>query len=263
MAEDPKNDRARYYLASSYEDMEELDKAIDEFLKIGPDSDLYPDARLHLAYLLSRKEKYARAAELVKEAIAIVPNKPALYLSLGSLYEAMDNFDQARDALLAGLSRDEEDPEMHFRLGVVLDKLGDKEGTIAQMKRVIELDGQHSGGLNYLAYTWAERGEKLDEALKLANRALAIKPDSGYITDTVAWIYYQMGDYPKALHFLKRATDLVKDDPIITEHLGDAYFKLKQYKEALRTYKRAKTLEPENEAALDKKIDKTKKLLGQ
>jgi tetratricopeptide (TPR) repeat protein len=73
-----------------------------------------------------------------------------------------------------------------------------------------------------------------------------------------------MGDYGKALHFLKKAVGLVKDDPIITEHLGDAYFKLEQYKEALRTYNRAKTLEPEpeNEAALDKKIEDTKKRLG-
>ncbi|MGH7885342.1 MAG: tetratricopeptide repeat protein, partial [Thermodesulfobacteriota bacterium] len=73
--------------------------------------------------------------------------------------------------------------------------------------------------------TYAERGEKLDYAEKLIRRALEIEPGSGYIIDSLGWVYYQKGDIENALKYLTEAVKLEPQDPSIIEHLGDAYHK--------------------------------------
>ena len=96
------------------------------------------------------------------------------------------------------------------------------------MQRAIALNPQNAAALNYLGYTYAELGERLDEAEKLIRRALAIEPDDGYFIDSLGWVYYQRGDYQKAVDQLERAIERAGDDPTVTEHLGDAYEKLGQ-----------------------------------
>src|SRR5207247_1682915 len=77
--------------------------------------------------------------------------------------------------------------------------------------------------LNYLGYTYAEMGVRLDEAEKLIRRALEIEPDDGFYVDSLGWVYYQRGDYRRAVEHLERAVELAGDDPTVAEHLGDAY----------------------------------------
>ncbi|MBF0529552.1 MAG: tetratricopeptide repeat protein, partial [Deltaproteobacteria bacterium] len=145
------------------------------------------------------------------------------------------------------------------RLGAILDKMGDKEACIKQMLLVISLDPQHFNGLNYLAYTWAEMGVKLDEALTMSLKALELKPDSGFIIDTVAWVYYKKGDFPKAVQYLEKAIKLVDDDPTILEHLGDAYVKTGAKSKALDAYSQAKKLSKGKPDVLENKIEEVKK----
>jgi len=104
-------------------------------------------------------------------------------------------------------------------------------------------------------------GQNLHEALDLALRADKLKPDNGYITDTVAWIHFKLGNYTKAVEYLERAVKLLPDDPIINEHLGDAYAKAGQRQKALDTYLKVKKLGPEDESGLNKKIEDLKKQL--
>ena len=72
-------------------------------------------------------------------------------------------------------------------------------------------------------------------------KALDLKPNDGYITDSLGWIYFQKGHYKKAVKFLRKAIKLAPDDPVISDHLGDAYMKLDQYKDALDAYRKAVT----------------------
>jgi Flp pilus assembly protein TadD len=125
------------------------------------------------------------------------------------------------------------------------------------MKLVIEKDPDHAEALNYLGYTYADRNMNLDEALELIERALEIKPESGYIVDSLGWVYYQRGEYRKAIRELERAVTLTPDDPVINEHLGDGYLKLDQKTKALDSYKRALELDPQGDQLkkLEEKIE--------
>jgi tetratricopeptide (TPR) repeat protein len=138
--------------------------------------------------------------------------------------------------------------------------MGKTDESIRYMNQVIALDPTHADALNHLGYTYAEQGIKLDEAEELIQKALEIKPKSGYITDSLGWVYYQKKEYPRAVEWLEKAARLVPDDPTISEHLGDGYSKVNKKEKALQMYQRALELKPdkEREAILHKKIEELK-----
>ncbi len=120
---------------------------------------------------------------------------------------------------------------------------------------VIEIDPRHADALNYIGYTYAEKGIYLDRALELIERAIKYKPNSGYIIDSLGWVYFRKGQYDRALEELKKAVTLCPEDPTINEHLGDVYFKRQDYGEALKTYKRALSLKNADGERLNGKIN--------
>jgi len=85
-------------------------------------------------------------------------------------------------------------------------------------------------------------------------KALEQRPDDGYIRDSLAWVFYNKGEYGKALVEIMKAQESVADDPTITEHLSDIYGKLGEYDKAIDSLKKSIELEP--------KADK-KKVLGE
>jgi tetratricopeptide (TPR) repeat protein len=95
----------------------------------------------------------------------------------------------------------------------------------------------------------------------MIQKAMSLRPNMGYITDSLGWAYYQLGEYEKAVTELEKANQLTPDDPTITEHLADGYLKLKQIEKALSFYQKALTLEPKPDQIerLQKKIKDLKK----
>ncbi|HEY7528852.1 MAG TPA: tetratricopeptide repeat protein, partial [Candidatus Deferrimicrobiaceae bacterium] len=108
-----------------------------------------------------------------------------------------------------------------FSLGVVYDKMGNFDKMVASMEEAIAIDPKHAVALNYLGYSYADRNQKLDEAESLILRALEVRPDDGYFLDSLAWVHYRKGDFPRAEKELRQALTLVPDDPVVLEHLGD------------------------------------------
>jgi Flp pilus assembly protein TadD len=146
---------------------------------------------------------------------------------------------------------------MFFTLGALYDEAKDKENTITAMRRAIELNPQNAAALNYLGYTFAEQGVRLDEAEDLVRRALDLEPNEGFYVDSLGWVYYQRGEYGTAIQHLETAVELSGDDPTISEHLGDAYEKVERTNDALRLYRRALGFAEEEE-----QIDRLRKKIS-
>ncbi|MGF1545244.1 MAG: tetratricopeptide repeat protein, partial [Parvularculaceae bacterium] len=117
-------------------------------------------------------------------------------------------------------------------------------GAEADLKKALELAPNEATTLNYLGYSWVERGLHLDEAFDLIERAVALAPQSGAVTDSLGWAHYQLGDYEKAVANLERAATLEPGDPTITDHLGDAYWRQGRRREARFQWRRALELDP-------------------
>ena len=158
---------------------------------------------------------------------------------LGAFYEENSDYSEAEAMLRKALEMDAENTGVHFRLGVVYDKWKKKEASIEQMKKVIELDPMDAHALNYLGYTYLDLNRNMEDAEKLILRANEIKPDDGYIADSLGWLYYKKGNIKDALLKLEKAVSLVPNDPVILEHLGDVYLEIGEKEKAMEMFKRS------------------------
>ncbi len=225
------------YLAGAANDgMGNKKAAISHFEKVQPQTRFFKNAAVHASLLYQERGEIDRAIAFMEDVISRAGDFPDFYLYLGSFYEQKDDFAKAESVLLNGLKIDKDHSRLHFRLGVVYDKMEKKDASVEQMKQVIKLDPKNASALNYLGYTYADMGENLKEAERLILEALKYKPDDGYITDSLGWVYYKMGLYEKALPLLEKAAQLVSDDPTVLEHLGDLHVKMKSFEKAVEYY---------------------------
>ena len=144
------------------------------------------------------------------------------------------------------------------------------------MHEVLELNPDHAGALNYIGYSWAEKGIRLQEAEEMILRALAQRPNDAYITDSLGWVYYMRGialrdsgGYDEATGLLKqsveeleKAVQLTGSDPVISEHLGDAYLALDEKRRALESYRKALEEKKTGAEILMDKFEKLRLELG-
>jgi tetratricopeptide (TPR) repeat protein len=110
-------------------------------------------------------------------------------------------------------------PGFFFVVGGGLDQIQQTDRAVAKFETCLALDPEFADALNYLAYLWAVRGERLDEALRHVQTALALDPQNAAYLDTLGWVYFQQGRYREALDFLLQADALRPDDAEILEHI--------------------------------------------
>lgn len=250
----PQNSDLHYLAGIASDGLGRNDDALKHLAKVRPDSKFYNNAVVHSALLYHDKGKMDRAINVIQKALANEPDNADYYLYLGSFYEELERYDDALKVLREGLQRDDQNTRLHFRLGVVYDKMGNKMESIAAIKSVLKLTPNDAEALNYLGYTYADMGINLDEAEILIQTALKIKPDDGYITDSLGWVYFKRGQYSQALKWLNKAVQLIPDDPVILEHLGDVYLKMEYKEKALNFYQRSLKKKDKDRSDLEEKI---------
>ena len=97
---------------------------------------------------------------------------------------------------------------------------------------------------------------KLPEAMDMIRKAVELKPNDGYVVDSLGWAHFQLGEYGEAVRHLERAVELKPDDPIINDHLGDAYWRAGRRHEARFQWQHARDSKPEPEdlQKIDRKL---------
>lgn len=242
----PESDKVRYYLGAVYEEIGKPQLAIIHYKEIGPASTYFAEAVVHTAHLQKGLNQLDQAVQTVERALAKQEDVPQLYAYYATLLDEKKSYKQAVKMLTGAVERFPTSTQLHFFLGTMQDRVGDSKSTIAQMLKVLDLDKEHVQALNYLAYTYAETGKNLDEAASLANRALDLQPNDGYILDTVGWIHFKKGDNEQAIKYLEAAVKAKGDEAIIAEHLGDAYLRFQMWQKAQKMYQKAADLESDN-----------------
>jgi len=238
--------------------LKKYDQAAAHFEKVTPESRFFQDAVVHVAFIYQEQGKKAAAIKFLTSAIEKDPGNPDFKYYLGTFFEELEDYESAALHIKQAIALDPDNPRYYFRLGVVYDKWDKKEASMETMRKVIALDPKHANALNYLGYTYADLGMNLDEAERLIKKALTYKPNDGYITDSLGWVYYKKGKFDKALKYLKKAIELVPDDPIMLEHLGDAYLKLDDKPNALKFYLKSLKVKGKDTEALEEKIRQLK-----
>ena len=107
--------------------------------------------------------------------------------------------------------------------------------------------------LNYLGYSWLERKKNLKKALDLIKTASEIQPNDAYITDSLGWAYFLLGEYEISIEILEHAIRMLPSDPTLNDHLGDAYWEVGRRSEAISQWKKVLVFKPNKE--LKRKVE--------
>ncbi len=239
----PESDKVRYYLGAVYEEIGKPDLAILHYKKIPGGSTYFAEAVVHTAHLLKQGGNEDKALDVVEKGIKEQEDVPQLYAYYATLLDDQKSYKKAVSMLTGAVERFPTNTQLRFFLGTMYDRVGNRKATIEQLGKVLEQDKDHVQALNYLAYTFAETGDNLDEAASLAGRALELQPTDGYILDTVGWIHFKRGEMEQAIKYLEAAYSAKSDEAIIAEHLGDAYLRYQMWQKAQKMYMKAAQLE--------------------
>jgi len=250
LALDPEMQAARALLGQSLIQAGRLEEAIRVLRAVPESSPYYATARGQLARALMLTNQPDEALKVAGEALAAKPER-ALQLQLANLYSSQDQYAKAEsvldDILSADAAAGREDWQAVFMRGAARERLSNWEGAEADLSRALELSPDNATVLNYLGYSWVDRGIRLEEGFDLIRRAVALEPRSGHIIDSLGWAHYKLGQYDEAVDYLERAVELLPGDPVLNDHLGDAYWQVGRKKEAGFQWRRALKLDPSAE----------------
>ncbi|MCP3941375.1 MAG: tetratricopeptide repeat protein [Desulfobacteraceae bacterium] len=236
---EPDNSNLNFFAGMAYEATGNIKTAIEHYLKVTPEHPQYKETLLSIAFLYRDIGQPRQAIKILEQHHKNDPKDVDIISFLASFYEDQTQYNKAITILNDGLKTAPDNLTLLFRLGTIQDKAGLKDQSIQTMKTLLQTDPDNANALNYLGYTYAEMGINLDQALELISRAMKQKPNDGYITDSLGWVYYQKQNYTKAIHYLELAAQLSDFETIIADHLADAYLKSGQLVKALITYKKA------------------------
>jgi tetratricopeptide (TPR) repeat protein len=273
----PEQHEVSYFLGVTYRRQGENDEAIAVFERIPETHERFPEARTQIAGIYEKRGEYERAIAEVERARSHGEARP-LDLYVASLRSRAGDFDGALAFLQGLLQASPDDAELLYNIGVIHGEAKRGEEALRWMEQALEKQPDHAGALNYIGYSWAERGTNLDQAEQYITRALQIRPDDGYITDSLAWVYYMraraLGEtgrsrdarelLERAVRELERANELTGGDPVISEHMGDVYLSLGLKERAFESYGEALALEPreDEQPKLREKHDQLRRELG-
>nr|BFD67621.1 tetratricopeptide repeat protein [Bdellovibrio sp. HAGR004] len=235
----PSADSARFYLAAVYEETGAVDSAIHEYMLVPPSSAHFSEAVVHAAHLLKGLGKINQALDVTEKGLKTKADQPQVYTMYASLLDAKSDYLGAARILEEGLNKFSKNVALLFQHALMLDRLGQKDSMIAQMKKVLELEPNHVQSMSYLAFTLAEMNLHLPEAEKLARRALELQPTDGYVLDTLGWVLFKQKRFAESIQVLKKAYGYQSSASIIAEHLADAYVMESMTEEAKAMYNKA------------------------
>ena len=211
-------------------------------------------ARLKLARVLQLQERYDPALAILNELAAERPERAEPLISVGDIHRSTRRFDAAVVAYDDAGDRSPElvdgDWTFFYRRGIALERASQWGRAETDLQQAMALNPDHAHLLNYLGYSWVDRGENLAEAEALIRRAVQLQPDDGFIVDSLGWFYFRVGQLDRAVVVLEQAIELEPEDPVINDHLGDAYWMVGRELEARFQWRRAlRTLEDDPELA--------------
>ena len=277
-ARHPEHFELAYSLGQVVRNMGDDGRAVELFTLVPEFHPAYVESRLQLASIYEDREDYAAALVEVEKLRLLRPSR-ALAFHTAELLTRTERFDEALELLHKMREEDPDDDEVLYQLGVCYGTAKRVDRAVEYMRLTLEKNPDNPHALNYIGYTWAERGENLDEAERMILRALDQRPNDGYITDSLGWVYYMRAlplvgtaDATRGLIFLERAKDklfhaaeLTGGDPVISEHLGDVHMALDEHRRAFEFYQEAVRLDhrADEQPNLLEKLDRLRQQLNQ
>ncbi len=261
----PHSEPVIFYLALCHEELQDYDKAVAElesFMEYDPESWFM---RINLSNIYEKVKKYDKAEserekafEILKESVGKGSKNLREYITLSQLFQKKGNGKEAAETLTYAISNviNEDDDalkDVRFMLANLYYEMNDHENVIEELEKTLQIDPDNHQANNFLGYYLIEKGEQLEKALGLIEKALSVEPENGAYLDSLGWAYYKLADEDDgekimlALKKLIEASNYV-EDPEISSHIGDVYYSLGLWERARNQWENALRLWGESAA---------------
>lgn len=249
----PDHSEALLLSAAMLESLNRYDLAAEAYAAFPADDPAFYSAEIGRADALYELGNKDAAIEAIQGVARHYPQLIVAQTALGDILRRDERWSAALPAYDAAIKLAGEPKPPHwvlfFSRAICHERMGNWPAAEADFRQALALNPGRPEVLNYLGYALVERGEKLDEALKLIQEAVAAAPRQGYIIDSLAWAYFTLGRYDEALAPMEKASLLEPVDPIVTDHLGDVYWAVGRTREAEFQWHRALSFGPEEKEA--------------
>ena len=215
-----------YYLTNNYD---LANRVLENFDNKDIIYDWYKTKKI--ALMLSDKKNDEISLKFIENKFQIIknPSNKIIY-DMANIYKKFKKFEKAIDYYSIILSKLNDKSATYadilYRRGGSYERINQYDKSDVDLMRSLEINSEDPYTMNYLAYGWLERNYKVEEAIQILEKAYSIKNNDPYISDSVGWGYYLIGDYINAEKYLRKAVELLPDDPITNDHYGDVLWQL-------------------------------------
>jgi Flp pilus assembly protein TadD len=250
---DPSADAARLAFAQAQSDLHHGDLARSMLHQVSAQSPYAASVRTMEAWTLTAEGRSDEAIALARTSASggdLVAKR-----ALADIYRTSRHDAEAEAIYSELITATPDDWHLWFARGAARIRLHRQAEGEADLQHALQLAPEQPDILNYLGYSWVDRGEHMQEGLAMIQRAVALRPDSAAIIDSLGWAYYRMRDYPRALENLEHAVELEAGDPTLNDHLGDVYWRVGRRTEARYQWQRALSFNPDDPAPIRQKLE--------
>jgi tetratricopeptide (TPR) repeat protein len=252
----PDHELAKITLGDILERLKQYDEAIALYKTLPDNSPLKAHADVQVAMSLDALEKPDEAITYLKADVERNPTDVEALSALGGILQKRKRYAESAETYTKAIEAlgtpDMGNWSLFYFRGIAYERSKQWPKAEADFKKALELAPESIGRdraliLNYLGYSWVDKGMNVDEAFQMLKRAVELRPRDGFIVDSLGWAYYRMARYDDAVRELEKAIDLKPSDPTINDHLGDAYWRVGRRLEAKFQWNHARDLNPEPE----------------
>ena len=219
-------------LAENYYDNDNFDISREILEKFSSEDEIYFWYKIKkIAQIISEEENDDKSLKYIEDNISNLKQKsPKILFDLANIYKNFENYKIAIDYYTQVLNQIDKNSNMYadvlYRRGGTYERLKNYSKADKDLLMSLNIRPDHAYTLNYLSYSWLERNIKIEQAMKMLMRAYELRENDPYITDSVGWGYYLIGDFINAEKYLRKAVELMPDDPIVNDHYGDVLWQL-------------------------------------
>ena len=246
---EPHHSLALLSLADLFEAIKKPDLALKTYERIPANSPLHRNAAIQMAADLDALDRPEEAKKQLEALVKKDPTDVEAIMALGNVLRGHKEFTQCgavySKAIATLKNPDKSNWVMYYFRGICYERSNEWPKAEADLKEALKLYPEQPNVLNYLGYSWVDKGLHLDEGMAMIKRAVQQRPDDGYIVDSLGWAYYKLGKYDEAVKQLQRAIELKPEDSTINDHLGDAYWRVGRKLEARFQWAHSRDMKPD------------------
>ncbi len=240
----PNSDKILYYLGALYQETNEFEASLGYYNQINKDSPLFLESNLQIAKILgsqasldNSKNKETQFLSFVSEMKDKFPeNKLDFVVIKANFYENREDYKSAINVLNEFQEHKNFLEEHYYYLASLYEKTKMFNESFNLINKLLVKNPDNPNALNFLGFSLLEQEKDFSQAFTYISKAIKLKPEDGYIRDSLGWYYFKVGQYEQSLKELRAAREKIDNDVVISKHLAVVLQALKKYNEAKKFY---------------------------